>query len=84
MTATRKEAAMPHKDVPASTESVVDVSIEEWADQLGLAGTAVLTIPEAAELLRVSERMLRDLIKDGTVPSIRLGVDLSEVVQSSS
>ena len=75
---------MPHKDVPASTESVVDVSIEEWADQLGLAGTAVLTIPEAAELLRVSERMLRDLIKDGTVPSIRLGVDLSEVVQSSS
>ena len=64
---------MPTNRETTSSETESDVSIEEWAAQLGLAQTAVLTTPEAAELLRVSERMVRDLIKDGTVPSVRLG-----------
>ena len=49
------------------------VSLEQWADQLGIGGKAVLTAKEAAAVLRVSERSLRDMIKDGTVPSLRLG-----------
>ena len=49
------------------------VSLEQWADQLGISGKAVLTTSEAATLLRVSERSVRDMIKAGTVPSLRLG-----------
>lgn len=49
------------------------VSLEQWAEQLGIGGKAVLTAKEAAAVLRVSERSLRDMIKDGTVPSLRLG-----------
>lgn len=49
------------------------VSLEQWADQLGLGNKAVLTPKEAAGVLRVSERYLRDCIKDGTVPSLRYG-----------
>jgi len=51
----------------------IGVSLEEWASQLGLADKAVLTTKEAADVLRVSERSLRDGIRDGTVPSLRLG-----------
>ena len=64
---------MATKQTPDDADGDGGVSIEDWAAQLGLAETAVLTTPEAAELLRVSERMMRDLIKDGTVPSVRLG-----------
>ena len=49
------------------------VSLEQWANQLGIGGKAVLTTSEAAAVLRVSERSLRDMIKAGTVPSLRLG-----------
>lgn len=49
------------------------ISIDAWADRLGISGKAVLNTRETAAILRISERSLRDLIKDGTVPSIRLG-----------
>ncbi len=57
----------------AATQEHKPVSLEQWADQLGISGKAVLTASEAAAVLRVSERSLRDRIKDGTVPSLRLG-----------
>lgn len=57
----------------AATQEHKPVSLEQWADQLGISGKAVLTASEAAAVLRVSERSLRDMIKDGTVPSLRLG-----------
>lgn len=57
----------------AETEAATGVSLEEWANQLGLASKAVLTTKEAAEVLRVSERSVRDMMKAGTVPSLRLG-----------
>lgn len=34
---------------------------------------AALTVAEAAPLLRVSERHLRELLRRGEVPSLRLG-----------
>lgn len=57
----------------AATHEHEPVSLEQWADQLGISGKAVLTASEAAAVLRVSERSLRDMIKAGTVPSLRLG-----------
>ena len=55
------------------TDNDLDISIELWAERLGLSDKAVLNTRETAALLRVSERTLRDLIKAGTVPSVRLG-----------
>ena len=55
-------------DVPGD-----DVWLQQWADQLGLGTKAVLTTKEAADVLRVSERSMRDMLKAGTVPSVRLG-----------
>ena len=55
-------------EVPAD-----DVWLQQWADQLGLGTKAVLTTKEAADVLRVSERSMRDMLKAGTVPSVRLG-----------
>lgn len=57
----------------AATSEHEPVSLEQWADQLGISGKAVLTASEAAAVLRVSERSLRDMMKAGTVPSLRLG-----------
>jgi|GEM_PF-2887910 len=34
----------------------------------------VLTLPEAAQLLRISETTLRDLVKRGRVPGEKVGV----------
>ena len=48
-------------------------SSDDWILALGLAGKAVLTIDEAAELLRVSERTLRERIRTGDVPSLHIG-----------
>ncbi len=67
-----------HDDItPASgVEALHDqgpISLEQWADQLGISGKAVLTAGEAAAVLRVSERLVRAMIKEGTVPSLRLG-----------
>ena len=50
-----------------------NVWLQQWAEQLGLGTKAVLTTKEAAEVLRVSERSMREMIKAGTVPSLRLG-----------
>ena len=55
-------------EVPAG-----DVWLQQWAAQLGLGTKAVLTTKEAADVLRVSERSMRDMLKAGTVPSVRLG-----------
>ena len=47
--------------------------LDRWADMLGIGGKAVLTTAETAEVLRVSERSVREAIKAGTIPCIRLG-----------
>ena len=49
------------------------VSIEHWAVALGIGTKAVLTARETADVLRISERSVRDRIKDGAIPSIRIG-----------
>lgn len=47
--------------------------VEAWARQLGLGGTALLTTEEVAPLLRICERSVRQGIKDGRIPHVRLG-----------
>lgn len=56
-----------------SDSGVTDAEIEAWADTLGLGSKAVLTTKETAVVLRLSERHVRDQIKDGTIPCIRFG-----------
>ena len=58
---------------PGETADALDLTVEQWAEQLGLRERAVLTTSETAELLRLSERKTGELIKDGTIPSIRYG-----------
>ena len=48
-------------------------SLEEWMELLGLQGKAVLTIAETAALLRICERSVREGIKAGWIPHVRLG-----------
>lgn len=48
-------------------------SVQAWAETIGLAGKAVLSTDEAAEVLQISERSVRQGIKDGTIPVMRLG-----------
>ncbi len=48
-------------------------AIDVWARELGLEGTAVLTTAEAAALLRICERSVRQGITDGRIPHVRLG-----------
>lgn len=48
-------------------------SLEEWMEWLGLQGKAVLTIAETAALLRICERSVREGIKAGWIPHVRLG-----------
>ena len=47
--------------------------LETWARQLGLQRRALLTTDEAASLLRICERSVRQGIKDGRIPHVRLG-----------
>lgn len=49
------------------------VSLEVWSDQLGISHKAVLTTAEAAEVLRISERSLRDGLSEGSIPCVRIG-----------
>lgn len=56
-----------------ATQDQEPVSLEQWAEQLGISGKAVLTAAEAASVLRISERSVREMMKAGTVPSLRLG-----------
>ena len=46
---------------------------DEWILQLGLGGKAVLTIAETARVLRICERSVREAIKEGWIPHVRLG-----------
>ena len=55
----------------AATHEHEPVSLEQWADQRGISGKAVLTASEAAAVLRVSERSLRDMIDDGYLRPLR-------------
>lgn len=50
-----------------------DLQLDRWADMLGIGSKAVLTTAETAVVLRVSERSVREGIKDGAIPCIRLG-----------
>ena len=50
-----------------------DSPVEAWARQLGLHGTALLTTDEAAPLLRICERSVRQGIKEGRIPHVRMG-----------
>ncbi len=50
-----------------------DLRLDQWADMLGIGSKAVLTTHEAAAVLRVSEKSVREGIKDGTIPCVRLG-----------
>lgn len=56
-------------DLPETTPS----DVAAWTDQLGLAGKAVVTTYEASMVLRISERSVRQAIKDGGLPSVRVG-----------
>jgi excisionase family DNA binding protein len=61
------------RSVAPPTALLQTISSDEWLVTLGLAGKAVLTIDEAAALLRVSERTLREKIKTGDVPAVHVG-----------
>ncbi|MGH1487970.1 MAG: helix-turn-helix domain-containing protein [Acidimicrobiales bacterium] len=47
--------------------------MSRWAELLGISDKAVLNTHEAAAVLRISERSLRQGIYDGTIPFVRLG-----------
>ncbi len=47
--------------------------IATWTEQLGLTDKAVVTTHEASMVLRISERSVRQAIKEGTLPSVRVG-----------
>ena len=50
-----------------------DLRLDQWADMLGIGSKAVLTTRETASVLRVSEKSVREGIKEGSIPCIRLG-----------
>ena len=56
-------------DVPDTAAS----DVASWTEQLGLGGKAVVTTQEASMVLRISERSVRQAIKDGGLPSVRVG-----------
>ena len=62
-----------HSTGESSGDQPAPMSIEHWAAQLGLGKKAVLTTTEAADVLRISERSVRQRIKAGTLPHVRLG-----------
>lgn len=50
-----------------------DLRLDQWAEMLGIGNKAVLTTRETASVLRVSEKSVREGIKEGSIPCIRLG-----------
>ncbi len=60
-------------DVAPRTEALEGLRLERWADMLGIGGKAVLTARETASVLRVSEKSVREGIKEGTIPCVRIG-----------
>ena len=68
------EAALQRElDAEPLTLDDAGPTVQAWARQLGLQGTALLTTFEAAPLLRICERSVRQGIKDGQIPHVRLG-----------
>src|SRR6266511_4389794 len=68
------EAALQREHVSGRVSPDGDSSVlETWARQLGLQRRALLTTDEAASLLRICERSVRQGIKDGRIPHVRLG-----------
>ncbi len=66
--------ATPEETVnAASADSIDDLRLDQWADMLGIGSKAVLTTRETASVLRVSEKSVREGIKEGSIPCIRLG-----------
>ncbi len=66
--------ATPEETVDAaSAEAVDDLRLDQWADMLGIGSKAVLTTSETSSVLRVSEKSVREGIKEGSIPCIRLG-----------
>jgi excisionase family DNA binding protein len=57
----------------ATMEAIDDLRLHQWADMLGIGSKAVLTTRETASVLRVSEKSVREGIKEGAIPCIRLG-----------
>ena len=64
---------MTASDIQVGNDSTMESSIGEWTRILGLSNKTVLTTTETAKVLRISERLLRDEIKEGRIPSIRFG-----------
>ena len=56
-----------------TSEPLDDLRLDQWADMLGIGSKAVLSTRETASVLRVSEKSVREGIKDGTIPCVRLG-----------
>ena len=70
----RLEAALRRElDAKAMPQGDDDSPVQAWARQLGLHGTALLTTDEAASLLRICERSVRQGIKEGRIPHVRMG-----------
>ncbi len=66
--------ATPEETVDdASADVADDLRLDQWADMLGIGNKAVLTTRETASVLRVSEKSVREGIKEGSIPCIRLG-----------
>ena len=55
------------------SEPLDDLRLDQWADMLGIGSKAVLTTRETASVLRVSEKSVREGIKEGTIPCVRIG-----------
>lgn len=68
-TSARNRGVEPWGPLDAGQTAMID----GWAQRLGLTGKAVLTMAEAAAILRISERSVREGIKAGRIPSVRLG-----------
>ena len=67
------KSAGPDGSVEADPTAVDDLRLDQWADMLGIGSKAVLTTRETASVLRVSEKSVREGIKEGSIPCIRLG-----------
>ena len=50
-----------------------DYGLEELAEFYGLAGQKTLTVAEVLPIVKVSERNLREQIRRGSFPCVRIG-----------
>ena len=68
-----RSSVPPDKSAERGDQDDLARSVQRWAEQLGIGQKAVLTTHETADLLRISERSVRQGIYDGTIPCVRLG-----------